>query len=295
MKFLNTGFVTTGLGMPVKSGSLQFMQEAYKEALYASVRAIIGGGQYDFTKPYILFGCKNSGSGSTYNISNGAVFFDGEIYLTDAASFTISGTDVAIGVITVSQFYGTQADPVLFTDGVNRNVHDIIKIVWQAGASGTANSVNYESRIDMDYKPNGSIGEVKNWKIPSGVLADYFDGTGLGIHPLTTGWAIANGSNGTDDFGGRVLVGYKQGDSDFGTLGQTGGAKTHVLTSSEMPSHTHSITYSVGNQFAGSSTNPAVQAIGTGASTANTGSAGSGSAHNNLQPYRVALVIQRIS
>jgi microcystin-dependent protein len=38
---------------------------------------------------------------------------------------------------------------------------------------------------------------------------------------------------------GRIPVGYDSSQSEFDALGETGGAKTHTLTTSEMPSHTH--------------------------------------------------------
>lgn len=38
---------------------------------------------------------------------------------------------------------------------------------------------------------------------------------------------------------GRVLVGLNAEDDDFDTVGETGGAKTHTLVSTETPNHVH--------------------------------------------------------
>lgn len=38
---------------------------------------------------------------------------------------------------------------------------------------------------------------------------------------------------------GKVIVGLDTGDTDFDTIGETGGEKAHTLLSTEMPSHTH--------------------------------------------------------
>ena len=37
----------------------------------------------------------------------------------------------------------------------------------------------------------------------------------------------------------RSILGFKTGDTYVGYIGQTGGEQTHVLTSAEMPAHTH--------------------------------------------------------
>ena len=41
---------------------------------------------------------------------------------------------------------------------------------------------------------------------------------------------------------GKVLVGVDESDTDFATVGQTGGSKSVTLTTAQMPSHTHTFT-----------------------------------------------------
>jgi microcystin-dependent protein len=88
---------------------------------------------------------------------------------------------------------------------------------------------------------------------------------------------------------GRVPVGLDAGQAEFDTRGETGGAKTHTLTTAEMPSHAHEIQRN--NQAAtsvGADASGLYQSVAnTGASYANTQTNGGGAAHNNLQPYIV--------
>ena len=85
---------------------------------------------------------------------------------------------------------------------------------------------------------------------------------------------------------GRVCVGLDEDDTDFNTIGKTGGEKTHTLTIEEMPSHNHNS----GNNFeaSGGSNNWAIRSnaayYGNPIATTSTGG---GQAHNNLQPYQV--------
>jgi microcystin-dependent protein len=46
------------------------------------------------------------------------------------------------------------------------------------------------------------------------------------------------------DIKGRTIVGKDSGQTEFDTLGEQGGAKTHTLTTAQMPSHTHTGTTS---------------------------------------------------
>lgn len=94
---------------------------------------------------------------------------------------------------------------------------------------------------------------------------------------------------------GRVLVGLDATQAEFDTALETGGAKTHTLTQAEMPNHTHP-------QMRHGTTTGSLQGITTAPDTSSsnpnimgpdTGGAGSGGAHNNLQPYIVVYMWRR--
>ena len=88
---------------------------------------------------------------------------------------------------------------------------------------------------------------------------------------------------------GKVIVGLDSSDTDFDTAEETGGAKTHTLTTSEIPSHTHSLSTSDNPGGTG-----AIEvAGGAPTSTQTTQATGGGGAHNNLQPYIVAYMWKR--
>jgi len=116
---------------------------------------------------------------------------------------------------------------------------------------------------------------------------------------------------------GRVPVGVNTADTNFNTVEKTGGASTQALSAAEMPSHNHSFSGSVTVNANGAHTHQASsgsykvgsgsgstyyymtnggsssgQTTGSGGSHDHTGSVsgsvgsnGSGTAHNNLQPY----------
>ena len=230
MKKLDLSPIAPGISMYVKGGTLQFLQLAYQEALSELTTSRIGV-NYDTTKAYVLNGCINSGSGSNYIISAGSLFFNGEIYLVPAATFTITGSNVAEGIITITQ-YITDADPTDYTDGIQRNVHDIRQMVFSPALSGSG-AVDFINLVNLAYKPVGAIGQTIEWLMPGGgsqnsLLPTYFDsGTLQGIHPLTLGWII--------DDGGYVAAAYLASDGKFGTIGQTQGSDTHTIVAAEVP------------------------------------------------------------
>ena len=109
---------------------------------------------------------------------------------------------------------------------------------------------------------------------------------------------------------GRVVVGLDAGQTEFDTAGETGGAKTHTLSLSEIPNRTgylsiHDVAngtniYGSGGAFSTSTvvTNKyksggAMIAGANSIGQINFDNGGGGSAHNNLQPYVVCYVWER--
>lgn len=90
---------------------------------------------------------------------------------------------------------------------------------------------------------------------------------------------------------GKISVGLDSSDSDFNTIGKTGGEKEHTLTETEMPSHNHTTgiqgdtSYNPGTDL-GTSGNSAGTLFDQSLGLSTTNSGGD-QPHNNLQPYQV--------
>jgi len=93
--------------------------------------------------------------------------------------------------------------------------------------------------------------------------------------------------------GGRFLVGQTGADADFDTAEETGGEKTHTLSEAEMPAHTHIENAPTSANGGAVRFATDTNASGNTDSTLDTGSAGSGTAHNNLPPYFVCYFWKR--
>jgi microcystin-dependent protein len=133
-------------------------------------------------------------------------------------------------------------------------------------------------------------GEIKMYAgpiAPKGFLI--CDGTTISRTAYSKLFAVIGTSYGTGDgsttfnlpnFKGKVAAGLDSTQTEFNTLGKTGGEKTHKLTIAEMPNHNHNYTGPTFDQNSASGSS-------TRANTANYTSSGTGGdqAHNNLQPY----------
>lgn len=130
-----------------------------------------------------------------------------------------------------------------------------------------------------------------------------------GVYPVGSIYMSVNNVNPSTLFGGtweRIQDKFLLSAGDTYTAGDTGGAATVTLTSSQIPSHTHNFGKSVPSSTAawygedggsiGGTTGTYVYAKrGTTSTITATQNTGGGQAHNNMPPYLVVYVWKRIS
>ena len=129
---------------------------------------------------------------------------------------------------------------------------------------------------------------------------------------LSTAAAVNNTLPGTWQVwgSGRVPVGVDTSQTEFNSVGKTGGEKTHKLTVAEMPSHNHSTSGNLGYDSSIGCSRTKVNTsggdrytfVGDGTSSAGssglafnpaTNNTGGDGAHNNLPPYITAALWRR--
>ena len=109
---------------------------------------------------------------------------------------------------------------------------------------------------------------------------------------------------------GKTLVGVSETETEFATVNKTGGEKTHTLTISEMPSHSHrgkigynqsgyGYTTALWEMYVNTISSPISNSGSSTLSDINThniaptGNTGESKSHNNLQPYITVYMWKR--
>lgn len=142
--------------------------------------------------------------------------------------------------------------------------------------------------------PTGTISAFAGASAPTGYLL--CDGTAYSRTTYSALWDVLRNGTSSSPYGngdgsttfnvpnlkGRVAVGRDNTQTEFDTLGETGGDKTVTLTEAQIPAHTHGFFFSGSGLASGG----IVTTTGS-AFQGNSTQTGGGQAHQNLQPYLV--------
>lgn len=173
MNIINTSLIVDpAVQQPLTGKSLTFLQDATKELL-SSIVASLDPVAYLASSPIVLQGCeKTSLGGNNYSYNAGFVFFGGEIYyLPVITSVSITVSDQVNIVITND----ATADPVTFSDGSVKNVHNVRNVTVVNGTLGTG-TFNYADCVFINNPAWNTIG-------------------GAGQPAFQNSWADAGGGN----------------------------------------------------------------------------------------------------
>lgn len=141
----NTAPILSTAEAPFKTGTMDFITEAIRNndehiihglvnLLTKNSNFIFGGSTYITTTPYALWGCVVN-SGSTCEIGEGAIIFNGELFYVPASS-TLSAPSTGCSMSISTSQYTVNADPVTLSDTSTHNLHDIRTLTASLGTSG---------------------------------------------------------------------------------------------------------------------------------------------------------------
>lgn len=156
MKKVLSNNIATDIRQPYTKVTHEWYNSMITEAIEALGKGLVGTNS-NFV---VLYGCVNSASPNA-NISAGAIFYNGEIYLCPAF-VDASITNAIVGTITTAY---DSSDPILFSDGNSYDVHEVKTIVWSDAVSGSGD-IDFSDLIVQ----KGTIKQVVNigdWNMDS--------------------------------------------------------------------------------------------------------------------------------
>jgi hypothetical protein len=173
MKKLNVSNISSTALQPIKQVTLTHIQSSYQE-IFAALTAYARNAVDITTGFNILYGCKLTIAGGNYTVTEGAIYYNGEVYLVDAVGSTAnpSGSDVRICKIATTYLTAANADPVTFTDSSTASVHEIRKVVIQNGTSGTSGYIGAYTSAVRVYSPNISSTNISTLSPSYGLTFD---------------------------------------------------------------------------------------------------------------------------
>lgn len=184
--------------------------------------------------------------------------------------------------MTMAEFETARAQGLL----VDGTVYNVLDEAVAASSSNPVGSVllwfGLLSKIPANYVLcDGRLLNIEDYPI----YADRY-GTTYGGDGATT--------VGVPNMKGRVVVQLDSSQTEFNTVGKTGGSKSVTLTQSQIPAHTHKTSGTDGTTGTKTMILTNTGFTGDNATISDTSPTGGGQAHTNLQPYIVGYYIIKV-
>jgi hypothetical protein len=208
MKKLVTSNIVEGVR---KLGAVKAFFEHMESAYITAISDLVVGLAASSSAPVSLYGVVNSGSGSNFNISAGAIFHNGEVFTIPAFSGNAPGGQVpTLRLIETKQ-------QLVYTDGSNQDTLNTRTYVWQFGAAGSG-LANFSDVVTLKQRINSNLLDVPG-QINTAVNALVASAPGALDTLNELAAALGNDSNFattvTSSIAGKVA---KSGDSMSGVL-----------------------------------------------------------------------------
>ena len=275
---------------------------------------------------YASCGGKNTVTRATYyKKASDTAWTNASAAFSSGTAFTFGGGKISTETSYDIKYTLTDA----FTTIAIQDIVSTAAVVMDFKRGGRGVAVGKVSEVDNAFE----VSEDWDVRVYGKLLKDYIQSFIKTMYPVGSIYMSVNATNPSAYFGGtwvawgagRVPVGINTADGNFNTVEKTGGAATVALSAAQMPAHTHGVgtlaaasggahTHNLKNQKAAwgvdgggnrvlvdatsgytAVTNKATTSAGGHAHTISgaTASAGSGSAHSNLQPYIVCYMWKR--
>ena len=259
-KFLQTG------GVPLTNDLMALIEEAY--GIFEALGDLAG-------HQTIISGCAVVGG----IIEPGIVAINGDLYYFEGGTV---GSEVCIHTEQIYKTFQDQTDKVLIEKKTVRFGLGTPQYYWadftrlktikeiQAIAMAAATQAQVTDLANQIQEIKILTAPIATKKIRWFFLGDITD--------IPTGWEIDTNMQ------GYVPIGVDPTDTHFDEPGEKWGFKTHQLTESEMPSHSHNMPNQIVIQSAGKANSDAYHRVSGNYVNRNTDSRGGNAPHNNIQP-----------
>jgi hypothetical protein len=150
MKKLVTSNIVEGVR---QLGAVKAFFEHMESAYLTAIGDIVVGLSASSSVPVSLYGVVNSGSGSNFNISAGAIVHNGEVFTIPAFSGNAPGAQVpTLRLVETKQ-------QLVYTDGSNQDTLNTRTYVWQFGAAGSG-LANFSDVVTLKQRINSNLLDV---------------------------------------------------------------------------------------------------------------------------------------